>query len=196
MRNPFGKRGRTRLTAGLAGAAAVAMVALSFASVPLYRAFCQLTGYAGTPRIFAAASTGAVERAVTVNFNADVGQGLRWTFAPAQGPMTIKLGETALAQFRARNDSDRPIVGQATFNVTPFKAAVHFDKIACFCFSEQRLEPGQEVLMPVTFYVDPALATDPSTRDVRSVTLSYTFFESDDSPRVSASGDVSSSTVN
>jgi cytochrome c oxidase assembly protein subunit 11 len=178
---------RLRLTAGVAVAAAVAMVAMSYAAVPLYRIFCEATGFAGTPRIFAAASTREIDRAVTVRFNADTAHGLPWTFAPAQGPMTVKLGETALAEFRAKNLSDRPIVGVATFNVTPYKVGGYFAKIACFCFNEQRLEPGEEVVMPVTFYVDPALASDPATSDVTTVTLSYTFFESD-APRASASG--------
>lgn len=179
----------TRFTAWAAVATVAAMVAMSFAAVPLYRAFCQITGFAGTPRIFAAAPSKEVDRTVTVSFNANVAHGLPWTFTPAQGPMTIKLGETALAEFRARNNGTRPIVGVATFNITPFKVGEYFAKIACFCFNEQRLEPGEEVLMPVTFYVDPALAADRSTRDVTNVTLSYTFFEADDSPRASASGD-------
>lgn len=184
-------RRRIRITAALAVSAAAAMVAMSFAAVPLYREFCQLTGFAGTPRIFAAASTGQSDRTVTVSFNADTGAGMPWTFVPAQGPMTLKLGETALAQFRASNNSAYPIVGKAVFNITPFKAAIYFDKIACFCFTEQRLEPGEEALMPVTFYLDPALATDPATRDVKNVTLSYTFFQAEDSPKTSASGTVS-----
>jgi cytochrome c oxidase assembly protein subunit 11 len=188
-------RRRSRLTAWAAVATVAAMVGLSFAAVPLYRAFCQITGFGGTPRIFAAAPSGEVDRTVTVSFNANVGHGLPWTFTPAQGSMTVKLGETAMAEFRARNDGIRPIVGVATFNITPFKAGQYFDKIACFCFNEQRLEPGEEVLMPVTFYVDPALATDRSTRDVTNVTLSYTFFEADDSPRAEASRDTAA-TVN
>lgn len=185
----------SRFTALAAATVVVGMVGLSFAAVPLYRAFCQLTGYAGTPRIFAAGPTEEIARTVTVRFNGNVAHGLPWTFVPAQGPITVKLGETALAEFRARNDGTRPIVGVATFNVTPFKAGEYFAKIACFCFNEQRLEPGEEVLMPVTFYVDPALATDRSTRDINTITLSYTFFEADDSPRASAST-ASSATLN
>jgi cytochrome c oxidase assembly protein subunit 11 len=179
-------RRRVRTTAGIAAAAAVAMVAMSYAAVPLYRIFCEATGFAGTPRVQAAAPAGAIDRMVTVRFNADTAQGLPWKFEPAQGPMTVKLGETALAEFRARNTSDRPIVGVATFNVTPYKVGGYFAKIACFCFNEQRLEPGEEVVMPVTFYVDPALASDPATRDVTTVTLSYMFFEAE-APRDSAS---------
>jgi cytochrome c oxidase assembly protein subunit 11 len=182
MKSSRGKR----LTAGIAIAAALGMVGMTYAAVPLYRIFCEATGFAGTPRILASASKGEVDRAVTVRFNADTAQGLPWKFEPAQGPMTLKLGETAMAEFRAKNLSDRPIVGVATFNVTPYKVGSYFAKIACFCFNEQRLEPGEEVLMPVTFYVDPALATDPATRDVTTVTLSYTFFESD-APRDSVS---------
>ena len=182
MRNPRG----IRLTAGIAVAAALGMVAMTYAAVPLYRVFCEATGFAGTPKILASAPTREIDRTVTVRFNADTAQGLPWKFEPAQGPMTIKLGETAIAEFRAKNLSNRPIVGVATFNVTPYKVGGYFAKIACFCFNEQRLEPGEEVLMPVTFYVDPALAGDPATRDIDTVTLSYTFFESD-APRESAS---------
>jgi cytochrome c oxidase assembly protein subunit 11 len=187
-------RRRIHVTAGVAAAAVAVMIGLSFAAVPLYREFCQLTGFAGTPRIFAEASKSEVNRTVTVSFNADTGVGLPWTFTPAQGPMTIKLGETALAQFHAKNNSTHPIVGQATFNITPFKVGQYFNKIACFCFTEQRLEPGEEALMPVTFYVDPSLATDPSTRDVNNITLSYTFFQAEDSPKTAAGA--SSTNVN
>jgi cytochrome c oxidase assembly protein subunit 11 len=189
MRNPR----RIRLTAGIAVAAVLGMVAMTYAAVPLYRVFCEATGFAGTPKILAAAPTRQLDRTVTVRFNADTAQGLPWKFEPAQGPMTIKLGETAMAEFRAKNLSDRPIVGVATFNITPYKAGEYFSKIACFCFNAQRLEPGEEVLMPVTFYVDPALASDPSTNDVTTVTLSYTFFVSD-SPRDSASSVESTAT--
>ena len=182
------KRRRVRITASLATVTVAAMVGLSFAAVPLYKAFCEATGFAGTPRILAAAPTRHTDQTITVSFNADVGPGLPWTFAPAQGPMTVKLGETSLAYFRAKNNGAQPIIGQATFNITPFKGGQYFNKIACFCFSEQRLEPGEEALMPVTFYVDPAIATDPATRDVHNVTLSYTFFQSSDSPQASASG--------
>jgi cytochrome c oxidase assembly protein subunit 11 len=171
-------QGHSRMTAGIAIAAVIGMVGMSFAAVPLYRIFCEATGFAGTPRIQAAAPTGEIDRTITVRFNTDIAHGLPWKFEPAQGPMKLKLGETALAEFRAKNLSDRPIVGVATFNVTPYKVGSYFAKIACFCFNEQRLEPGEEVEMPVTFYVDPALASDPATRDVTEVTLSYTFFES------------------
>lgn len=179
----------SRFTAWAAVATVAAMVGLSFAAVPLYRAFCQITGFAGTPRLFAAAPSAEIDRSVTVGFSANVARGMPWSFSPAQGPMTVKLGETAMAEFRARNDGTRPIIGVATFNVTPFKVGEYFAKIACFCFNEQRLEPGEEVLMPVTFYVDPALAADRSTSDVTNVTLSYTFFEADDSPRAPESRD-------
>ena len=111
-----------------------------------------------------------------VRFNADVDPALPWSFAPEQRQIEVRVGEQSLAYYRASNRSDHPIVGQATYNVTPFKAGPYFDKIACFCFDEQVLQPGEEVDMPVSFYVDPAILSDPNTQDVHTITLSYTFF--------------------
>ncbi len=154
-----------------------AMLGLSFAAVPLYDLFCRATGYGGT--------TGRADRApgrqdgapILVRFNADVGRGLPWDFAPAQRQVSVAPGEETLVFFRATNKSDRPVTGSAVFNVAPEKAGAYFDKIACFCFTQQRLEPGQTVEMPVSFFVDPAIATDRTTRDVKVITLSYTFYE-------------------
>lgn len=156
----------------------VGMIGLSFASVPLYRIFCQVTGFGGTPQIVAAASVKVIDRMVTVRFNSDVDRGLNWYFQPAQKSEQLKLGEQGLAFFRAKNLGNKPIVGTAVFNVTPLKAGEYFNKIQCFCFTEQRLEPGQSVDMPVAFYVDPRLNDDPSMADVATITLSYTFYES------------------
>ncbi len=152
------------------------MVGLAFASVPLYDLFCRVTGFGGTPGVAQAPDGGAEERRITVRFDAGVNSALPWRFAPAQGPMTVRVGETALAFYRARNVADRPTVGTATYNVTPLKAAKYFDKIACFCFTEQRLAAGETVDMAVSFFVDPAIEEDRNLDDVNTITLSYTFF--------------------
>lgn len=162
---------------GLVLAGVVAgMVGLSFAAVPLYRIFCQVTGFGGTPQVVAEYSTEILDRSVTVRFNADTDRSLPWEFRPEQRSVRLKLGEQGLAFYEARNYSQRPVTGTATFNVTPLKAGQYFNKIECFCFTEQLLEPGQRVDMPVTFYVDPRLNDDPSMADVTTITLSYTFY--------------------
>lgn len=176
------KAGRTRRTASaLALFAVVAgMTGLSFASVPLYRMFCQATGFAGTPRTEnVAAPLEVVDRQVAVRFDANVNPDLPWRFLPAQRQVEVRLGEETLAHYTAANLSDSRVTGTAAFNVSPDSAAQYFNKIECFCFTEQTLEPGQEVSMPVIFYVDPAIADDPDARDVRKITLSYTFYRID-----------------
>lgn len=162
----------------LAGVA-VGMVGLAFASVPLYRLFCQVTGYGGTPAVVLEKKGIVADPAhpVTVRFDASVNRDMPWRFEPLQRDVTVPLGQDTLVAYRAVNTSDRAIVGTATFNVTPAKAAQYFSKIECFCFTEQRLEPGEAAEMPVTFYVDPAILEDEHARDVHTITLSYTFFE-------------------
>lgn len=152
------------------------MLALTAASVPLYDLFCRATGYGGTVQRAAEAPTDLRELTVTVLFNADVGPGLPWRFVPAQRRMEVKPGEQHLAFYEAENRGTEPVVGRAVFNVTPLKAGGYFAKLACFCFEEQVLKPGQKVEMPVSFFVDPQLLDDPNTREVRQITLSYTFF--------------------
>ena len=171
-RRAFGKR----LTVIVATSVIVGMLGLTAAAVPLYRLFCQATGYGGTTQRAEAAPDRQLERTITVRFNADIDPDLPWSFAPEQRQMEVRIGEQNLAFYGATNRSDHPIVGQATYNVTPFKAAPYFSKIACFCFDEQILQPGQQVDMPVSFYVDPGIVSDPDTRDVHTITLSYTFF--------------------
>ena len=170
-------RRNTWLAAGLFGCI-VGMVGLSFAAVPLYRMFCEATGYAGTPQIRGAAGPGATARTIEVRFNANTSPGLPWRFAPGQGAVTVALGEDRLAFYTGRNTDSRAITGVATYNVTPEKVGQYFHKTACFCFDQQTLEAGQEMQFPLSFWVDPAIATDPDTRDVKSITLSYTFFRS------------------
>jgi cytochrome c oxidase assembly protein subunit 11 len=177
---------RNRRTGLVLFTVVIGMVALAFASVPLYRLFCEVTGFGGTPqRVEAGATPAAVsDRVVTVRFNADVNSGLPWSFQPVQRAIQVKVGEPALAFYRATNHSERPVTGTATFNVTPDKAGSYFDKIECFCFTEQTLDAGQSVEMPVTFYVDPAILKDRGLDDVDTITLSYTFFRAaDDSAR-------------
>ena len=172
---------RRKTVTGLALAGlVVTMVGLSYASVPLYRLFCQLTGFGGTPQVAVEAPREVLERMITVRFNAEIASGLAWTFEPVVRDMTLQIGENALAFYRAVNLTDRPLVGMASFNVTPDKAGQYFNKIACFCFDQQRLEPGQSIDMPVSFFVDPSLAKDRNMNDVSHITLSYTFFPVDD----------------
>lgn len=153
-----------------------AMVGLTYASVPLYRIFCQATGFAGTPRIFSQASTNVAAGSIEIRFDANVGQGLPWDFSPRDTAMKVRLGENSQAFYRARNTSSQSEAGTATFNVTPLKAAQYFNKVQCFCFTRQELKAGEFADMGVSFFVDPAIATDPATKDVKTVTLSYTFF--------------------
>jgi cytochrome c oxidase assembly protein subunit 11 len=154
------------------------MVALTASAVPLYRLFCQVTGFGGTTTT-AEMAPGAVDDApmVTVRFNADTGQGMAWDFKPMQLEVTAQVGEQVTVFYEASNPTDRAITGTSTYNVTPQKVGGYFAKIDCFCFTEQLLQPGQSVAMPVTFFVDPELAIDPLTQEVRTITLSYTFFE-------------------
>jgi len=154
----------------------LAMLALGFASKPLYDTFCKVTGYGGTPRIAEDNLSEILDRKVKVSFDANVTD-LPWEFAPEQHSLTVQLGQTGLAYYKVKNTSDRAITGISTFNVTPIKAAPFFIKTECFCFVEQRVEPGQEISMPVLFFVDPQLDEDKRLKDVKEITLSYTFFE-------------------
>ncbi|MBB4287176.1 cytochrome c oxidase assembly protein [Roseospira goensis] len=165
------------------GGVALGMVGLAFAAVPLYRVFCQVTGYGGTPQVAADGADAGASAAVpadappiTVRFDANVNPELPWRFRPNDRAVTVSLGEQALSSYHAVNTADRAITGTATFNVTPAKVARYFTKVDCFCFTRQRLEPGQAVDMPVLFYIDPALLDDVRARDVRTITLSYTFY--------------------
>ena len=177
------KRNNTLLAGGLA-ATMLGMAGLSFAAVPLYRIFCEATGYGGTPQLRGAAGPGAMTGAMLVRFNANTSPGLPWQFKPGEGAVTVKLGEDRMAFYVGRNQSAETVTGTATYNVTPEKVGRYFHKTQCFCFDEQTLAPGQQVEFPLSFWVDPAIATDPDTRDVKEITLSYTFFRSlDDAAR-------------
>ena len=171
---------KNRKTAFIVAGVVAGMVGLSFAAVPAYRAFCQVTGWGGTTQRAPAPADRTLARQVTVRFDATVGQGLDWKFHPEQPSQTLHIGETGLAFFEAENRSAKPVTGRATFNVSPAKAGIYFKKIECFCFTEQTLAPGQKIDMPVTYFVDPALADDKNLDDVETITLAYTFFPWDD----------------
>ncbi|MCK9543384.1 MAG: cytochrome c oxidase assembly protein [Novosphingobium sp.] len=174
---------RNRRVGVIALACALAMLGLGYASVPLYRLFCQVTGFGGTTqRVSAdkAQSVQAIERRISVRFDGNVDRNLPWKFGPEQITQDMKIGDRKLAFFKARNLSDQPITGVASFNVEPEQVGRYFNKIHCFCFDQQTLQPGQEVDMPVQYYVDPAIADDPDAVDVEQITLSYTFHRAAD----------------
>jgi len=152
-----------------------AMVGLAFASAPLYRAFCEATGFGGTP-LRAERAPGAVAGQVSIRFDANTHPGLPWRFEPEQTTVNVAPGAQTKIFYHAQNLSARTITGQAAYNVTPDQAGKYFKKIQCFCFSEQTLKPGESVDMPVTFFVDPAMMKDPDTKDIDQITLSYTFY--------------------
>ena len=158
----------------------VGMGAMSYAAVPLYEAFCRVTGYGGTTQRADAAPTEVSDRLMTVRFDATTSNGLPWTFIPDQKAVTVKVGESSLAFYTAVNNSDKPITGTATFNVTPLKAGLYFSKIDCFCFEEQTLAPGEKASMPVSFFVDPEINDDKHLDEIETITLSYTFFRKQD----------------
>ena len=158
------------------------MVAMSFAAVPAYRAFCQVTGWGGTTQRADVAADEILTRDITVRFDATVNHGLAWRFKPEQTDQTLKIGETGLAFYEAENLTSKPVTGRATFNVSPAKAGIYFKKIECFCFTEQTLQPGEKVSMPVTYFIDPALADDENLDEVQTITLAYTFFAWDNGP--------------
>jgi cytochrome c oxidase assembly protein subunit 11 len=175
-------------TIGIALATVAAtMVGVSFAAIPLYRVFCAVTGYAGTPQIGASVAPGATRQEITVRFNANTNPNLPWDFAPAQEEIRLPLGEEQLAFYTARNLGNTPVTGVALYNVTPDTVWNYFHKTACFCFNQQTLAAGESKEFPLSFWVDPAIAKDPNTADVRTITLSYTFFRTlDDAAKAGA----------
>jgi cytochrome c oxidase assembly protein subunit 11 len=168
-------RKNKRLTLLLVGLV-LFMIGLSFASVPLYRIFCQRTGYGGTTQVAVALPDRISKRLITIRFNANVGRELPWSFTPLQKEVRVRAGEQAFAVYHVRNISDKPLVGMATYNVTPDKAGPYFQKVECFCFLEQRLNAHQSIDMPLLFFIDPAIDEDPALQDLDTLTLSYTFF--------------------
>ncbi len=177
MTSTSADRANTR-TGIMAAAIAISMVGVGFAAVPIYRIFCQVTGFGGTTMRVSEAQAATVQvssKTVVVRFDANQ-RGLPWEFKPERPTDTVTIGARDMSIFIAKNLSSQPMVGTATFNVTPAQAGKYFNKIQCFCFTEQRLEPGQEIRMPVLYYVDPKIMTDPETKDIEEITLSYTFF--------------------
>ena len=168
----------TRTLLSVFGLVAV-MIGLAFASVPLYSLFCRVTGWGGTTQTASSAPDTILERTVTVKFNADTDQNFAWDFQPEQRDITVQIGAQALVAYQARNDSAKPLTGTAVYNVSPPKVGKYFHKTECFCFQEQTLAPNKSVSMPIVFYIDPAFDTDPYMDDVRVITLSYTFYESE-----------------
>jgi cytochrome c oxidase assembly protein subunit 11 len=152
------------------------MVGAAYASVPLYKLFCQVTGYGGTTQRVDQYSDRILDRTITVRFDTNTSGGLGWEFAPVERGMTMKIGETVEAKFRVTNLLNTPASGRATFNVTPEFAGAYFNKVECFCFIDTTLKPGETLDMPVVFYVDPAIVDTPELKDIRTITLSYTYF--------------------
>jgi len=176
--NPAPKPARWNLglTAAACAIFVAAMVGASFAAVPLYRIFCEVTGYNGTIQRATAAPSSILDRVVTVRFDANVGNGLGWSFRPLQRSVKVKLGEIGTVSFLAQNRMDAESTGQAVFNVAPDDVGAYFNKIACFCFTDQTIPAGKSVEMPVSFFVDPAMADDPDLATTDTITLSYTFY--------------------
>jgi cytochrome c oxidase assembly protein subunit 11 len=174
---------RSHARIGLACGVFVAfMVGAAYASVPLYDLFCRTTGFGGTPLVATVAPTKTLERRITVSFDANVAGGLDWTFGPEQRLVEVKVGESKLIHYSARNNWSEAAVGTASYNVSPPQVGAYFNKMQCFCFTEQRLEAGEKIDMPVAFFIDPAIADDPELKSLTQITLSYTFFPSKKPP--------------
>lgn len=155
------------------------MGSLGFASVPLYDLFCRVTGFGGTTQEADAGSQDILDQTIKIRFDATTDAGMPWTFKPVEREMELRIGETGLAFYEAHNPTDRPVAGTASYNVFPYEAGGYFTKIECFCFTEQVLQPGETVQMPVTFYVDPEIVEDRDAKHVQTITLGYTFYETD-----------------
>ncbi len=157
------------------------MLSASFAAVPFYDWFCKVTGYGGTPISSTENYSGEIiDQVIKVRFDASKAKDMLWEFTPLQNEIKVKLGETALVFYEAYNPTDKPITGQASFNIFPFSAGNYFSKIDCFCFVEQKLEPGERIKMPVSFYIDPDMINNIETKSINTLTLSYTFYNLDD----------------
>lgn len=174
----FGLTGKNK-TAAQAVSVVIFMGALAWASVPLYDWFCRVTGYGGATNVAETGSDVILDQTITIRFDASKERDFPWEFRPMQREMEVRIGETGLAFYEAYNPTDRPIAGSSSYNVAPFDAGNFFVKIACFCFEEQVLQPGERIEMPVTFFVDPEIVTDRDAKHANHITLSYTFYEID-----------------
>lgn len=189
-------RDRNVRTALYGAALVVVMASLSFAAVPFYNWFCRVTGFGGATGVATTGSDRVLEETITVRFDASLERGMPWKFRPEVREVALKIGETGLAFYEAYNPTDKPVAGQASYNVTPYSAGNYFIKIACFCFTEQVLQPGERVMMPVTFYVDPEIVNDREAKYAHTITLSYTFHTIDLGEAQAALAETSGNTVN
>lgn len=167
---------RHRRVAMTVAAVVVGMVGMSYAAVPLYEMFCRATGFGGAPQIASAESAVRGQKVMTIRFDANIASDLPWTFAPEQESIRLRTGETATVFYKVKNRSDKTTVGLASYNVAPERSGMFFNKLACFCFSEQTLAPGESMDMPVVFYIDPSVETDEIMKTQDTITLSYTFY--------------------
>lgn len=191
MTEPQAGRRRRAITVVTIVSVFFGMIGLTYASVPLYRAFCAATGFAGTTQVAKGAPAHRGARTITVRFDGNIGSGLPWTFSPETPQIELRTGQTATIYYKVRNDAGRAITGRAEYNVTPDVVGGYFDKISCFCFSTQTIGPNETVEMPVVFFLDPALEKDKSLNGVDAVTLSYTFFPVRDADQPVATSDES-----
>lgn len=166
-------------TAAQAVGVVLVMGSLAWASVPFYDWFCRVTGFGGVTNVAETGSDVILDQTITVRFDASLERDMPWTFTPVEREMTVRIGETALAFYEAHNPTDVPVAGQASYNVAPYEAGVFFDKIECFCFTEQVLQPGETVQMPVSFFVDPSIVDDREGKYIHTITLGYTFYQID-----------------
>ena len=187
--------GKNKRVAFMAATVVVVMIGLSYASVPLYRLFCQVTGFGGTTQRAEAAPQHGSGDEVSVRFDANTSGNLKWSFHAVQTAMKVKAGDQTLAFFKAKNVSDQPLTGSAVFNVTPPQAGAYFNKIQCFCFTEQTLKPGESLEFPVSFFVDPEMFKDPDAAGIKEITLSYTFYPVDKVKAVSEAPAAASGSV-
>lgn len=155
------------------------MLSLSFAAVPFYDWFCRVTGYGGTTGVASAAPDVILDQTIKVRFDASREAGMPWVFTAQQVEMTLRIGENGLAFYEAYNPTDKPVAGIASYNVMPDQAGLHFIKVECFCFTEQVLQPGERIVMPVSFFIDPSIVDAPEARDIKEITLSYTFHQTE-----------------
>ena len=186
--NPKGSR-RNGLIAAIGLGIVFGMIGMAYASVPLYRIFCQVTGYGGTTQRAQSAGIEVLDQTIKVRFDANVSPGVSWDFRPNQREVELRIGETRQVGYTAHNNSTRTVTGTATFNVTPQSAGAYFNKIECFCFTEQTLEPGETADMPIVFFIDPDIVKSEELKDIDTLTLSYTFFPVDE-PKPVAQSDV------
>lgn len=185
---------RNGLVAAIGLGMVVGMVGMSYAAVPLYKLFCQVTGYGGTTQRAEAAGVRVLDKTIKVRFDANMSAGVNWDFKPEQREVEVRIGETRQVAYLAHNNSARPITSTATFNVTPQTAGAYFNKVQCFCFTEQTLQPGETKEMPVVFFIDPDIVDAEELKDIDTLTLSYTFFPVDEPKPVAQSGTAADAT--